>query len=301
MRTSVDHLPKHKQLELEYITQVLLKEMDNLNGNSSKFLGRVEKIILFGSHTGDKWVDDATAGRGVGYQSDYDILLIVNYERFADPSIWTPATDALRRAPEIGPPVQVIVHSMPDIIQQLREGRYFFKDIRKEGIVLYDAWHGKGPLPEPGNLTPQETYDQAVAYYQANKELADNFYDHYLLDMEKKKYSAAAFQLHQSTEFAYRTLLLTRTLYVAKGHNLENMRALAEQYDERLIAIWPRDRKRFRRYFVTLNRAYVEARYSPHFKIEKEVCDWLDERNTELREGVYAFCNEYIAQLRGQL
>ncbi|MHC4745449.1 MAG: hypothetical protein ACYS8Z_26340, partial [Planctomycetota bacterium] len=36
-------------------------------------------------------------------------------------------------------PVSVIYHSVGQVNYRLKEGRYFFTDIKKEGILLYDS------------------------------------------------------------------------------------------------------------------------------------------------------------------
>jgi predicted nucleotidyltransferase len=41
--------------------------------------GRILKLILFGSYARGDWVED----RKSGYRSDYDVLVVVNYDSFA--------------------------------------------------------------------------------------------------------------------------------------------------------------------------------------------------------------------------
>lgn len=300
MRTNVDHLPEGKQAELKRIVEILLEEMDNINGNRSpkhKKLGRIDQIILFGSYTGNCWMDDKAIGRGVGYQSDYDILLVVNFDWLARPGVWIPVDERFIHSPDIEPPVGLIVHSRADIHTQLCEGRYFFRDIYDEGIILYDGWKGQKPLPAPRALNADEVHAQASKYFEQNRDESEQFYKDYLSAMGDRRYKSAVFRLHQSTEFAYRTLMLTRTLYIPKGHNLPLLRSLAERYDPSLIEIWPRGRKPYDGYFMQLNRAYVEARYSPHYEITKEVAEWLGERNVALRKVINEFCEAYLKGL----
>ncbi|GMA80036.1 hypothetical protein GCM10025880_64530 [Methylorubrum aminovorans] len=88
----------------------------------------------------------------------------------------------------------------------------------------------------------------------------------------------AAFLLHQTTERLYHCVLLVVTLYSPKLHRLNRLRPLAEGVDARLIAAWPRDTRFARRCFARLDRAYVDARYSPHYEITGEELAWLVER-----------------------
>src|SRR3546814_9430065 len=88
----------------------------------------------------------------------------------------------------------------------------------------------------------------------------------------------AAFMLHQAVERAYNAVLLVLTLYAPKSHRLGILRSLAENLDPRLIEAWPRDTRAARRHFAQLQRAYVEARYSPAYEITPDELAWLIER-----------------------
>lgn len=50
-------------------------------------------------------------------------------------------------------PVTVIVHDIDFVNKMLREGQYFFTDIEKEGIVLYDSSNAQ--LAERKPLSPK--------------------------------------------------------------------------------------------------------------------------------------------------
>ena len=68
------------------------------------------------------------------------------------------------------------------------------------------------------------------------------------------------------------------TLYSPKSHKLNFLRSPAESHDSRMIEVWPRDTRFARRCFEVLRRAYVDARYSPHYKITAEELHWIGER-----------------------
>jgi hypothetical protein len=91
--------------------------------------------------------------------------------------------------------------------------------------------------------------------------------------------------------------LLTLTLYSPKSHKLNFLRSQAEGHNARLIEAWPRDTKFAQRCFELLRRAYVEARYSPHYTITAEDLAWIGERVAVLRELVRTVCEERLAAL----
>src|SRR3546814_19537610 len=58
-------------------------------------------------------------------------------------------------------PVNIIVHSLDDVNQSLKRGEYFWVDIARDGIVLYELpCH---PLATPMPLTPADAYAMAKA------------------------------------------------------------------------------------------------------------------------------------------
>src|SRR3546814_13067823 len=70
--------------------------------------GKILKIILFGSYARDDWVDEPENG----YQSDFDLLVVVNHEDLTDIAhYWYVAEYSILRDAEIKRPVNIHVHS----------------------------------------------------------------------------------------------------------------------------------------------------------------------------------------------
>ena len=305
MKTDLGHLPQAKQRELRHIVNVLYEEFETATTPSApdgRRTGRIYKIILFGSYARGGWVDERNIGKG--YQSDYDILVIVNCKEFTDvPRYWLAAEDRLMFDKAVKTPVEIIVHTLGDVNSQLKQGNYFFRDIREDGIALYEfegtkaSGNRKHALAEPGNLSSDDAYEKSKQYLEGSLPFARNFMIGFEAYVAKGLYNNAAFELHQATEHAYRALLLTLTLYSPAEHNVNKLRGLAESLDHRLIEAWPRGRKPYDRYFQLLRRAYVEARYSPHYEITREELDWLGERIARLHELAEVICEERLDAL----
>jgi hypothetical protein len=107
----------------------------------------------------------------------------------------------------------------------------------------------------------------------------------------------AAFDLHQTAERLYHCVLLVRTLYSPKTHNLSRLRQLSEELEPRLKLVWPRETKLERRCFELLREAYVKARYSRHYRISAEELEWLGSRVELLQKLVREACLERINEL----
>jgi predicted nucleotidyltransferase/HEPN domain-containing protein len=259
--------------------------------------GQVLKIILFGSYARGEWVEDPI-GR---YFSDYDLLIVVDHEDLADTvEFWDTAEARLLKELSAGKdlrtPVNFIVHSLQDVNHQLERGRYFFVDIVRDGIVLYDT--PSTPLASPVELSPATALEEAQNYFEDWMESADGFVRIARFCIADDLPKLSAFNLHQAAEHLYNCALLVLTLYTPKSHNLVRLRKLVEPLDARLTTIWPTDTKFEKRCFELLRAAYVKARYSRHYKITAGELEWLAIRVDALRDVVQAVCSERISKLR---
>ena len=299
MRSDLDHLPHGKQRELQRVTEILFEEFtDAMKSASSpkKKAGRILKIVLFGSYARGTWVDEPHTAKG--YLSDYDLLIVVNQQSVVDfATYWYRAEDRLMRDAGIKNPVNFIVHTMDEVNNALGEGQYFFSDIIKEGITLYDL-KGSTPFITPQPQTPDEALATAVKHFEQRMEGARSALEVFSFCLNGALYNDASFMLHQAVERLYACLLLVETNYSPSTHSIKFLRSLAEQIDPELIAVWPRETKHDRRLFELLKRAYVDARYSEHYAITAEELIWLGERAEILRTLVETRARDKIEQLR---
>ncbi len=192
-------------------------------------------------------------------------------------------------------PVSLIVHSFNDVNLQLKRGRPFFVDLIRDGIALYEAPGHEFDPPKP--LEPAEALKEAQGYFDEWFPSADDFLEQAKHAAEKGRTKVAAFELHQATERLYHCARLVLTLYSPKSHKLNFLRSHAEQLDMRLAEAWPRGTKFEQRSFELLRRAYVDARYSPHYKISAEELAWLGKRVTALQDLVKVVCREKLGML----
>jgi predicted nucleotidyltransferase/HEPN domain-containing protein len=296
MRKDVDHLPATQQGELERVQRVLMEEFAEAIGKAttpSRKNGKILKIILFGSYARTDWVDEPENG----YQSDFDLLVVVNHEDLTDIAhYWYVAEDRILRDAEIARPVNIIVHSLDEVNQSLKRGEYFWVDIARDGIILYELpCH---PLATPMPLTPADAYQMAQAYFDEWLTKVQDAIEIAEFCIEKRKLKDAAFTLHQATERAYICFLLVRTLYFPRSHNIKFLRSLAEDSEPRLIEAWPRERRIDRRRFQLLKRAYVEARYSTAYEISVEELNAILGCVRTLRGIVERVSHEQLKKLR---
>lgn len=297
MKASLDHLPEARRRELAHVVRILFAELDDVIAHrqiATRKMGRILKIVLFGSYARGDWVED----RASGYRSDYDLLVVVNHDELTDVvEYWARADEHLLREYEtthaLSAPAHFIVHSLSDVNQQLSLGRPFFTDIVRDGVVLYEA--DAEPLARPKQLSPDEARKEAQGYFDQWFPSAERRLELGLEALKRSYFKEAAFDLHQTTERLYHCLLLTLTLYSPKSHKLNFLRAQAERLAPDLIEAGPRTTRFEQRCWELLRRAYVDARYSPHYRITPEELAWLTARITDLQHRVRSACEARLA------
>lgn len=284
MKTSLLHLPQKKQFEINRIAE-LIREVVN-----------PEMIILFGSYAKGKQVEHTyRGGDGILYEyiSDYDFLVVVNKvtEETSDQE-WV----IEERAEIYEPPVNLEIHEVDFINNGLETGQYFFTDIIKEGIVLFDT--GNVKFAEPRELTPVEAKQIAKDYY-------DTWYPQgmeFIIDgthaLNRKSFKKAAFELHQAAESFYYGTLLVFTSYKPKTHNLKKLRRKSKHLSEDLFLLFPIETSKTEKHlFDLLKRAYIEARYKRNYVIVESEAIALLERVQKMSDIVRQICEAKIESI----
>ena len=300
MKTRLDHLPAGKRQELRFVVEVVREGFAEAvsKRTAERFrAGKLLKIILFGSYARGDWVEDPI-GR---YFSDYDILVVVDHEDLTEvPEFWSSTEERLLNELAAGAklrtPVSVIYHDLNEVNEKLGLGRYFFTDILRDGIVLFEE--PGYPFVEPKPLSPTDALKESEEYFEEWFESADRFFTNAKENIAREWNKEAAFLLHQASERLYHCLFLVLTLYSPKTHNLNQLRKLAEGTEPRLAGIWPTETKFDKRCYELLRAAYVKARYSRHYKITSIELYWLAERIALLRDTVEALCRQRLEALQ---
>jgi len=226
--------------------------------------------------------------------------VVVNDEKLTDVlEFWAGADEHLLReyqtTRKLTAPANFIVHSLVDLNSRLKRGQYFFLDIVRDGVALYEA--PGHPLERPKRLKPAEALKEAQGYFDEWFESAGRFLINARDDIDRGWSKEAAFLLHQATERLYHCLLLVLALYSPKSHKLNFLRSQCERLAPELAEAWPRATRFEQRCFELLRRAYVDARYSPHYRITPQELAWLDQRIGVLQGLVRAACERRLAEL----
>lgn len=304
MKTNLDHLPANKRRELDRVVQILFEEFEDAHGkpDGDRKLGRILKIVLYGSYARGGWVDEPHTAKG--YQSDFDLLVIVNQKELTDRvDYWERAEERFNREREISghlkTPVNFIVHSLQEVNDGLAHGRYFFMDVARDGIALYQLDEAELHTPRP--KSPEAALEMAEEYFLEWYPAAAGMLETARYSIDRGRLKDAAFLMHQATERLYHCVLLVCTFYTPHVHNLNFLRNQAEKISGSLVLAWPRSTKADRARFEKLKDAYVKARYSKHYRIAADELEWLANHIEELGQAVHDVCQKRIAHLRSAI
>ncbi len=285
MKSSLAHLPRHKKSELKLVTQIIRE------------LSPAEMIILFGSYCTNNWVEyDSYEEDGTTYvyQSDFDILAVVENSHVThNINIWEKVKRHLRQHPEIKTSVSLIVHDIKFLNKKISRGEYFFTDIKKKGIYLYNS--KKLKLARQRKLKPEEQQAKAKEDFEYWFEEAIRRCKVFRFCFEETYYRNAAFELHQATENFFSAVLLVFTDYKAKEHNLEKLYRQIINLHKSFITVFPQNTEEEKKRFTLLNQAYIGSRYKKDYKITPEQLLWLSERIQKLQKLTQEACQEKIA------
>lgn len=290
MKKSIAYLPRKKQEELKSIVTYVLEELPDC-----------EMIILYGSYARNTYVDyDQKVEYGVRtcFMSDYDILVVTNC-RFADYIIGHRLNKVCERfykfkSLAISPSIQFINESIQDLNKAIDKGRYFYTDIKREGVMLYDS--GKYKLARRRKLNYVEIRDLAQEYFEDKYTNGNEFFLGAKFYFGQELYKKASFMLHQACENFYLSVILTYTLYSPKEHNLNELSGKAKASSLDVAKAFPRDTEEEKRLFQLLVDSYIQSRYSMQFTVTREDIEALLPKVNLLRELTKSCCEERIKE-----
>lgn len=288
MKTSINYLPEEKRDDLRRIVKCVLE-----------VLPECEMIILYGSYARNTYVDyDQRIEYGVRtcFMSDYDIL-VVTKTRFQSQVINNILDKAANnyykgKNRNESTTVQFIDESIEDLNKALLKNRYFYADIKREGVMLYNS--GRHKLARRRKQNFREIKELAEEYYTEKFERANSFLRSARHSYNDQDYKIASFHLHQACENFYNSIILTFTLYSQKEHSLIKLSARAKTHSLESSQAFPRDTEEEKRLFDLLQEAYIQARYNKLFRVTQEDIEALIPKVELLRDIAKQSCEERI-------
>ena len=294
MKTSVPERSRHVAPLLDQITRVIRELMKD----------DLAMVILFGSYARGTWVSDRYVEEGIvyTYESDFDLLVVTENRGQATVDGERQLTGAIKRRLErMGLDrlkATILVEHIDFLNKELRRGQYFFADLTKEGVLLYDS--GRHTLAEPGAIDPAQQQQYAREDFEYWYTSACGFLKMYEAALAIDDNNIAAFQLHQATERFLNAIVLTFTRYKPKTHDIEALDRQACNLHPEFFTVFPRATEEQKHRFELLKAAYIDARYKQSYVITREELEYLATRVQKLKELAKRLCEERIAGMVSQ-
>jgi predicted nucleotidyltransferase/HEPN domain-containing protein len=282
MKTSISFLPKINQDQILQIVEIIKEVIP------------AEKIILFGSYAKGKQVEhkyQAKDGTTFEYTSDYDILVVL---KEIPEKLFNLESAIINKTEKYNAPVNLEIHRIDYINKGLEIGEYFFVDIVKEGVLLYNT--GSLEFATPRELTPQERKEKALRYFNTWFPQVGELIEGCKFHFHRNNLKISVFELHQATESLYYTVLLIFTDYKPKLHNLWKLRKKTKPYSEDLFLVFRAEMDEYDNHlFDLLKRGYIDARYREDYIISENELKDLINRITLMVPIVERICKEKIS------
>lgn len=284
-----DSLPlKSKAHELR------IKEIANIIVKTAK--DKIAFVILFGSFARGNWVRYRYCEDGVvhEYASDYDFLVITKKGKQVQSTCAFDLERKINKEIEKSTSIRevhrshIIIESIKCVNDELEKSQYFFCDLIKEGILLYNS--GEFQLSKPQEFDKKQKDKITKINYEHWFYSAIGFLTDYQNALKRNDYKLASFYLHQATESLYNCTLLTLGGYKPKSHNLEELNQLCVFYSHDFLTIFPKASKEQKECFNLLQQSYIDARYSRYFNITRPQLEYLAIRIDNLKNLVEKIC-----------
>ena len=288
MHTDLSAFPPNVQNDLDRLTRFLVMEYDAAarSGTSKKQKrSRIRSIILHGNS------DDHH-----GHHPDhYSLLVIVN--RLLPRFVWPveQAEKAINNLPGLSAPVSLSFDTQTSVNQKIRDGYFLYNDISKTGTLLYQSGDkGLDLLTTPERPSAEEHYKLSNKHFGKVWPLACSFLSNAYRQAAEQQNEAAALCLHLSAEQAYRTFLLTHSLYVPRSRDLSDLRELSEAIHPELAQAWTEEGQAFH----SLKQTFTGTRFSSRFTVGTEELDRLFSCTDRLLRLTRYLCRKKLETLQ---
>jgi predicted nucleotidyltransferase/HEPN domain-containing protein len=259
-------------------------------------------VILFGSFARGDFVYDnyVKNGTSYNYSSDIDILIIFKNSKYNSSINLKNAieNEVERQNLNKRHSLSIIIESIKSVNKLLQEGHFFFSDIKKEGILLYQDEDQKYQLAQSKELSNLEKRVVMQKHFDIWFKNGEDFLFNAFNCLNYQKNKNAAFQLHQAVEHFLGCVLLVFTYYKPKTHKLDILIKLCANQNHQFLKIFPRDTKEEINCFNLLNSAYIDARYEEDYQISQEQLKYLMKQVKELKVTTQKTCKDKINFLK---
>ncbi len=288
MKENITHLNINKQEEINRILKIILK----IGKNHIK----PEMIILFWDYV--KWntlLNNLVKewDQTVEYNTIIQILVITKKPtQEKNMRLSREIISQIKNDKKIINSTNIIIEDIFSFNQWISESRYFYLDIIREWILLYDS--KKYKIWQTKKLTKIDIKQIQKEDFEAWYAIAKEFYTDYINAFERKSYKIAIFYLHQASELFITCYLLVKTWYKPKTHDLEILYSKLKEQTKLFNDWFDLEIEEENYYFEILRWAYIDSRYKKNYYVKLKDLLFLANKVIELRDKVKNLCGREL-------
>jgi HEPN domain-containing protein len=223
-----------------------------------------ESIYLLGTNVRGRKTESVFRSTIASSQhvTGFFLLILMNGATRDDQYRWQ---DKIEQKTKSIVPVTTIVLSGNEFECWLKNGQSFAVRVWEAALLLYGTRHAETPITKTTDMpvtgcTDENRIEQGLIR-------AKTFFSGAELFRVQQYNNMAAFMLHQSMEHILHALIRAETGYYIRTHSIERLLSYASFVSPQLLDIFVRDTEEDKRTFSLLQKAYIDARYSDHYKI----------------------------------
>ncbi len=174
--------------------------------------------------------------------------------------------------------------------------KYFFADIKIEGILLYDSGESE-LLRLPGlEINSEDRIKNAKIHYYHLLDKASDFMKYFQFGIDNGNFKGAAFNLHQAAETLFNCTISVFNGYEPRTHDLLELNKLCSANSSQFLNVFLNNTAEEKRSFDLLRKSYIKSRYDKKYEINKNQLEYLADRVRILMEIVINNCDQRINQ-----
>ncbi|NOQ75766.1 MAG: HEPN domain-containing protein [Crocinitomix sp.] len=280
LKQILSHLPSDRIADLEIITQKILDTH------------RVDIIMLFGSYARGDFKTER--GKEQGKKSDFDILIVVESGDRRKHVV-----SKLRGAfKDVEIVVQTLVVNISVVNKALEENQYFYSDIKKEGIELFNS--GRYDFASFKGLSAPRRREIAETDFRKWFGDAEKAFKGFRFYLSEKDFGWASFMLQQTIEMSYTAIEMVFSHYNPHEHNLFALRDRCVRFHKQLKGVFHYNNEEHTKLFDQLNYAYIGGRYrnEKEFPVDMDKIEFWEQETEVFLKLTKEICLERIEGFR---
>lgn len=288
IKQSLSKIPELYQVKISQIVDIVISVAKD----------KIAFIILYGPLVSSDLVYNDSESYYPA--SSYNFLIVIKDKKYAANNIARKLEEKITnkinsRISDKLYPVDFIIESVDEINSATSEKKYFFTDIKKNGVLLYSSKEFE--LLKIVELDFKERVRVTRIDYQELTSKSKRFIRYCELSFEEGDLKSAAFNIYQAVEALFNCVCLVFNGHKSRGHDLEKLIKICVVKCNQLLTVFPIIISKKRESFHLISKAYIQARYCQQYKISKSDLEYLIDRTKVLMQFVIIECNKEIERI----